>query len=216
MIKINDLLKIYSKGSEQVKAVNNLTLTISKGEFVAINGASGSGKTTLLLIAGGLLEPTAGTVLVDDTDLYKLSPNKRAKFRSDHIGFVFQNYHLVPYLNVLDNVLVPALASGKGLKEKALNLLNNFELGHRLNHLPSELSAGEKQRVALARALVAEPKIILADEVTGNLDPQNSEIVLRALNDFTAKGGAVLMVSHDPEAAKAAQKVVSINNGTIA
>lgn len=174
---------------------------LKKGQVIAIQGPSGCGKTTLLLIAGGLLHPDKGNILIDGQNLYKLSLEKRANFRALKIGFVFQQYHLVPYLSVIDNIWVPSLMSQVS-REKALQLAEHFGLGHRLYHKPGELSTGEKQRTALARALLLDPPYLLADEITGNLDHKNAEHVVAYLKEYAAKGGAVLWVTHDRQAAK--------------
>ncbi len=216
LLELTELSKSFMSSSQHVQAVDKISLTINAGEFLAINGPSGCGKSTLLLMVGGLLSPDSGQVLIDGTDPYQLSNDQRARFRSTHLGFVFQQFHLVPYLNVLDNVLVPALATGfSQAKERAIELITHFGLEHRLHHTPAELSTGEKQRVALARALFHQPKILLADEPTGNLDSENSEIVLKALNQFAQDGGSVLMVTHDDQAVKSAQRVIGIKDGQL-
>lgn len=216
LLELTELSKSFMSSSQHVQAVDKISLTINAGEFLAINGPSGCGKSTLLLVVGGLLSPDSGQVLIDGTDPYQLSNDQRARFRSTHLGFVFQQFHLVPYLNVLDNVLVPALATGfSQAKERAIELITHFGLEHRLHHTPAELSTGEKQRVALARALFHQPKILLADEPTGNLDSENSEIVLKALNQFAQDGGSVLMVTHDDQAVKSAQRVIGIKDGQL-
>ena len=214
LLELVDLSKSFKSGSQRVQAVDGISLTVDAGEFLAIKGPSGCGKSTLLLMVGGLLSPDAGKVLIEGTDPYALSNDQRARFRSTHLGFVFQQFHLVPYLTVLDNVLTPALATNMAeAKERANALISQFGLEHRLHHTPAELSTGEKQRVALARALFHQPKILLADEPTGNLDAENSEIVLNALNQFTQNGGCVLMVTHDDQAVQSAQKVLGIKEG---
>ena len=155
-------------------------------------------------------------MLIEGTNPYRLSNDQRARFRSQHLGFVFQQFHLVPYLNVLDNVLTPALAVNRDqARDRAQTLITQFGLEQRLHHTPAQLSTGEKQRVALARALFHQPKILLADEPTGNLDSENSEIVLKALRQFTEDGGCVLMVSHDDQAVQSAQRVLGIRDGRL-
>lgn len=216
LLELSELSKSYKSGAHKVQAVNGISLTVDAGDFVALKGPSGCGKSTLLLMVGGLLRPDSGTVLIEGTDPYSLSNDQRARFRSTHLGFVFQQFHLVPYLTVLDNVLTPALATSRAeAKQRAQTLIQQFGLEQRLQHTPAELSTGEKQRVALARALFHQPKIILADEPTGNLDAENSEIVLNVLNQFAESGGCVLMVSHDDQAVEAAQKVFDIKQGQI-
>ncbi|QDT42502.1 Lipoprotein-releasing system ATP-binding protein LolD [Gimesia alba] len=216
LLELVELSKSFKSGSQRVQAVDGISLTVGAGEFLAIKGPSGCGKSTLLLMVGGLLSPDSGKVLIEGTDPYALSNDQRARFRSTHLGFVFQQFHLVPYLTVLDNVLTPALATNlAAAKERANALISQFGLEHRLHHTPAELSTGEKQRVALARALFHQPKILLADEPTGNLDSENSEIVLNALNQFTQNGGCVLMVTHDDQAVQSAQKVLGIKDGRL-
>lgn len=216
LLELDQLSKSFKSGSQRVQAVDGISLTVDAGEFVAIQGPSGCGKSTLLLMAGGLLSPDAGQVLIEGSNPYQLSSDQRARFRSQHLGFVFQQFHLVPYLNVLDNVLTPALATNRTqANDRARELIAQFGLEQRLQHTPAELSTGEKQRVALARALFHQPKIILADEPTGNLDTENSEIVLNALSQFTNDGGCVLMVSHDDQAVQSAQRVLGIRDGRL-
>lgn len=213
VLRLQDICKTYRKDDAAIRALAPVSLTLRPGEFVAVQGASGSGKTTLLLIAGGLLRPDSGSALIADTDLYALTPEQRATFRSRLIGFVFQQYHLIPYLNVLENVLAPALAhpSADG-RDRAAQLLQQFGLERRKNHAPAELSAGEKQRVALARALFFAPPLLLADEITGNLDAANAELVIDGVKKFTAAGGAVLLVTHAADVARQADRVVMLVN----
>ena len=173
-----------------------------------MQGPSGSGKTTCLLIAGGLLRPDSGRVLVDGHDLHAMTRNQLAAFRSQNIGFVFQQYHLIPYLSVLENILAPEAAQGRTNSDgRGRALAEQFGLEHRLDHTPAELSSGEKQRTALARALLFRPKILLADEITGNLDHVNAQIVLGYLREYVKTGGSVLLVTHDREIARQADRV---------
>ncbi len=188
------------RGRSSVAALDQVSLAVTAGQFKVVCGHSGSGKSTLLLSAGGLQKPDAGKVLVKGTDIYHLSPEKRARFRAETIGFVFQQFHLIPYLNILENVMTPALALAMDrseVEQRAREMIEWLGLAHRLDHPPSELSIGERQRVALARALLNQPALLLADEPTGNLDEQNSEIVIQHLRDFAARGGAVLIATHD-------------------
>ncbi len=192
-----------TRWGEPVAALSGIDLTLRRGEFVALRGASGCGKTTLLLCAGALMRPDRGAVLIDGRDPYQLSTSSRSAFRAARLGFVFQNFHLIPYLSVLDNVLLCALAGGgatANLEARARGLLDKFGLGHRLRHRPAELSIGEQQRVAMARAVAGGAGLILADEPTGNLDAGNGAVLLDYLTEFAAGGGAVLMVTHDPAA----------------
>ena len=217
LLQIEGLSKSYPGGQGTINAVDQVSLTVSVGEFVAVQGPSGCGKTTLLLAAGALLRPTRGQVLVNGEDPYALSPGERARFRAVNVGFVFQQFHLVPYLDVLDNTLAPTLALGANgdARARALELTARFGLTERLHHRPAALSTGERQRVALARALLNKPKLLLADEPTGNLDAENGQIVLRSLAEFARDGGAVLLVTHDPGAGEHASRVVKMDGGKI-
>ncbi len=212
----HDLTKVFTTNEGDVRAVDGISFSLDSGDFVAMHGASGCGKSTLLLMSGGLLKPDGGSVVIAGEDPYERSPEARAAFRGEHIGFVFQQFHLIPYLDVLDNILVNELASpGEDLGEKAEELLEKFGLGHRKHHVPSRLSVGEQQRVALARALLRDPKLILADEPTGNLDTENSEIILNHLSGFAEAGGAVLMVTHDDRARAAAKRGMELAAGKL-
>lgn len=192
-----------------VPILENFSLEVKGGEFVAVCGPSGSGKTTLLLLAGGLLHPEGGSVQVAGQEVYRLTGEERARLRAKHIGFVFQQFHLIPYLTVLENVLAPALAQGgSNLPQRALDLVERFGLGSRRHHLPGQLSTGERQRTALARALLHQPGLVLADEPTGNLDKENGQVVMEALRGYVQEGGALLLVTHDSTAAAQAHRVV--------
>jgi ABC-type lipoprotein export system ATPase subunit len=200
--------KTYPNGSRVVTALASIDLTVGAGEFVAVQGPSGSGKTTCLLIAGGLLRPDSGRALLDGHDLHAMGRNQLAAFRSQNIGFVFQQYHLIPYLSVLENILAPEAARGRTNNQaRGRALAGQFGLDHRLDHTPAELSSGEKQRTALARALLFRPRILLADEITGNLDRVNAQIVLGYLREYVKTGGSVLLVTHDREIASRADRV---------
>jgi len=216
VLQIQDLKKTYAGPMGAVGALDGISLSLNKGDFVAIQGPSGCGKSTLLLTAGGLLTPDAGRVRVVDADVYALAPEKRARHRAAKIGFVFQQFHLIPYLDVLDNVLAPTMAlSMADAKKKALDLISRFGLDHRIHHVPAALSTGERQRTALARALLHDPPLLLADEPTGNLDEANGEAVLSHLAAFAAGGGSVLLVTHDPKAARHASRTIVMRDGRI-
>ena len=216
MLSIESLTKTYRGPDAGVTAIQNVSLEISAGEFVAVTGPSGCGKSTLLLAAGGLMAPDSGTVQVDGEDLYAIGPEARAKFRARNIGFVFQQFHLVPYLSVAENVLTAAMAAGNpDAASRASELLGQFGLTDRAAHVPSELSTGEKQRTALARALLNAPGLLLADEPTGNLDGANAETALSHLKDFASEGGAVLLVTHDSRAESFADRSVRIEDGQL-
>jgi len=201
-----------------VTALRNTTLDISKGDFLCVVGPSGSGKSTLLLILGGMLSPTAGRVLLDGQSLYSLSSDKRASLRREKIGFLFQTFNLIPYLSALENVQVPLIlagANGHCQKERAAALLERVGLGDRLDHKPSELSVGQQQRVALARMLVNNPAVILADEPTGNLDPDTSEQIIALLEELNRENRTVIMVTHDPRAAGKAKRTLRLDAGAV-
>jgi len=216
MIHLKEVTKTYRTANGPVHALLDVTLDVAPGEFVAVRGPSGSGKSTLLMIVGGLGSPTSGQVMVGGEDLLAMSSARRARFRAERIGFVFQMFHLLPYLNVLENVLAAALpGSGAEAVERAKELLERFRLGPRLRHRPGELSTGECQRVAMARAMINRPQLILADEPTGNLDSENARIVLDLLATFHQEGGTVLLVTHQESAARWAQRTVELRDGTI-
>ncbi|MFC1544624.1 ABC transporter ATP-binding protein [Gemmatimonadota bacterium] len=204
-------------GGGVVKALECVSLSVGRGEFVAVEGPSGSGKTTLLLLAGGLLPPSEGSVQYAGEEIYSMSAGDRAEFRAGKIGFVFQQFHLISYLSVLENVLVPSLTrrNQSGAKSRARELLRQFNLDSRSDHFPSELSTGERQRVSLARALFNKPGLLLADEPTGNLDRENARIVLECLATFAREGGAVLMVTHSLEASAYGGRVIHLKDGRL-
>lgn len=217
ILSAENLTKHYASSEGEVLAVNGISLSLESGDFVAMHGPSGCGKSTFLLIAGGLLSPDKGKLSVAGEDPYALSPGARSAFRAEHIGFVFQQFHLIPYLNVLDNLLVNELTPGdtSDLRGEAEALLEKFQMTERKHHVPSQLSVGEQQRVALARAMLRRPKLLLADEPTGNLDAENSGILLDSLKEFSAEGGAVLMVTHDERAREAAGRSIGMKAGKI-
>ncbi len=219
MLKVKNVSKIYKKGQQEVKAIDNVSLSIAKGDFVSIIGPSGSGKSSLLLMLGGMLSPSMGQVFVDEVSLYDLNPNERARLRQKKIGFVFQTFNLIPYLSAIQNVQVPLYLSGmdeKGQKERAEILLERVGLKDRLDHTPSELSVGQQQRIALARMLANDPAIILADEPTGNLDPEMSQHVINFLTELNQEGRTIVLVTHDMNVAKRAKRTITISNGGIA
>lgn len=216
LLDLDHISKTYRSGPRTVRAVDDVSLSVDTGEFVAVAGPSGCGKTTLLLVAGGLLAPDSGTVAIAGENPYVVAADQRARFRAANIGFVFQQFHLVPYLTVEDNVLSAAMATKlPDAKSRAAELLAKFGLESRAHHVPAELSTGERQRTALARALLNRPKLILADEPTGNLDRENATIVLRHLKEFARDGGAVLLVTHDHNALAFADRVERIREGRI-
>jgi ABC-type lipoprotein export system ATPase subunit len=216
VLELRNLGKSYPHPDGRVHALSGVTLSAAAGEFVAIQGPSGCGKSTLLLLAGGLLEPEEGQVVVEGQDLYALSAEARARFRAANIGFVFQRFHLIPYLTVEENILSVGLASAiPDARERLSEAIAHFGLTERRHHIPAELSTGERQRTALARALLNKPKLVLADEPTGNLDADNAAIVLGHLADVARGGSTVLLVTHDRAAAGKAQRIVYLREGKL-
>lgn len=218
MIEVKNVTKIYKMGKETVVALNNVSLSIDKGEFVAIVGPSGSGKSTIMHIIGGLDSPTEGHVYFDNKDISKYKDKEKAKFRNSEIGFVFQAFNLENTQTALENVMMPLIFSGsskKNRKSKAGKALELVELGHLKNHKPNEMSGGQRQRVSIARALVNDPKIIFADEPTGNLDSKTGENIMNLFKDLNNQGYTIIMVTHNMEEAEKAKRVVRIKDGNI-
>ncbi len=216
MVVLQNVAKTYRKGRGQIRALSSVSLHIERGEFVVLSGPSGSGKTTLLMTMAAMLRPTSGSVRVHQSDLYAMSIGERADFRARNIGFVFQMFHLIPYLNIVENVLLAARLIGRSDRiQAAEELLTQLGLAERGLHRPAELSAGEKQRVAIARALFNRPGIILADEPTGNLDPDNAASVLGHLSEFHRSGGTVIIATHGPSTERFADRVVYLRDGSI-
>jgi putative ABC transport system ATP-binding protein len=218
MFRLENVQKIYRRHGASVTAFQCPALSIVEGEYVAILGPSGSGKTTLLSLLGGMLSPTQGRVWLGEHSIYDLSVAERARLRRDRLGFVFQTFNLVPYLTALENVQVPLCLAGLSAKEQCDRgeaMLERFGLRERLQHRPTELSIGQQQRVALARTLVSNPRVILADEPTGNLDPESRELVLNSLSECHSEGRTVVMVTHDPVAAKRAGRTLQLNGGEL-
>lgn len=219
LIKTKDLVKIYNKGKEnELKILRGVSLEIKQGEFTVILGQSGSGKSTLLHMLGCLDTPTSGKVYFEGKDISKLSSDQLAKIRRKKIGFVFQQFNLIRPLTTLENVEMPMRIAGKSKsesKKRATELLKMVGLGNRLNHLPTQLSGGEMQRVSMARALANEPKLILADEPTGNLDSKTSKEIIQMMKDLNIKGYTFVIVTHDQSIAKVAKRKVKIKDGKI-
>ena len=216
MIRCDEVTKIFRKNGSEVTSLDRFTAKVAEGEFVAVRGPSGSGKTTLLLTLGGMQRPSAGSVQLAGRDLYALSPAERARLRSSEIGFVFQMFHLVPYLDLLGNVLLacPGKPSAE-VRQRAGGLMDELGLADRASHRPGELSAGERQRLAVARALLNRPKLILADEPTGNLDPENAAEVIRHLAEFHRGGGTVVLVTHGAAADAHADRTLRLEQGRL-
>ncbi|MCT4598938.1 MAG: ABC transporter ATP-binding protein [Vallitalea sp.] len=211
-------LKKYFVGKEHtVKAVDNVNLSINKGEFIAIIGASGSGKTTLLNLLGGLEKPSEGKVIINQTDMFNMNENKRTIFRRRNIGFIFQSFNLVPIINTWENIILPIELDGRKVDESYVNkLMKTLKLENRKEHLPNALSGGQKQRVAIARALASNPSIILADEPTGNLDSENSEEVVHLLKKTIKEyNQTLILITHDEKIAQEADRIIKIKDGQI-
>jgi len=218
MLRLENVTKVYSRRGTELTAIHAESLDITAGSYVAVVGPSGSGKTTLLSMLGGMLSPTAGRVLIDEASLYDLPIASRARLRREKFGFVFQTFNLVPYLTAEENVQVPLCLAGKSASEqkaKAGSLLERVGLAERIHHKPSELSIGQQQRVALARTLANSPSVILADEPTGNLDPESRRVVLDFFDELHQDGATIVMVTHDAVAADRAQTWLRLEHGTI-
>lgn len=216
MLKMEKITKIYRTEFVETHALSGFSLSVGSGEFVSIMGPSGSGKSTFLNIAGLLDEFDRGQYLLDGEDVSSLSDNRRSKFRNEKIGFIFQGFNLIPDLNVFDNVDVPLRYRGFDKKERGARILEALEtvgLGGRLRHYPSQLSGGQQQRVAIARALAGTPKLILADEPTGNLDSQMARQIMDLLEEINSGGTTIVMVSHDPQLANRAHRQVHVLDG---
>jgi putative ABC transport system ATP-binding protein len=214
-IELIDVTKVYGDGPGAVNAIDGIGLEAKRGEWIAIMGPSGSGKTTLLNLIGCLDQATRGAVLIGGTDTSKLRHSELARFRSETVGFIFQQFHLVPHLNALENIMLAQYFHSMVDEAEAMGALKQVGMEERASHLPSQLSGGEQQRVAIARALVNDPKIILADEPTGNLDAENQRIVFGLLNDLHAQGRTIVMVTHDENAGKLADRRLNLDHGRI-
>ncbi len=217
MLEIKEVSKVYGQGEASVKALDGVSFRVEKGEFVAIMGHSGSGKSTLLNIIGGLDRLTEGQVVLNGERMDNISEDALVNFRRGKIGYVFQQYHLLPSLTALENVLLPVTFGGSNHKhDKAMELLERMGLGKRANHRPNQLSGGEQQRVAIARAMVIDPLLTLADEPTGNLDQKTGQEILDLFGQINKEGRSIVMVTHNREAAERAQKIIVLRDGKIA
>ena len=217
LLKVSNVSKHYNDGAVETSVLHNVDLEVFKGEQLAIVGSSGSGKSTLLHIMGTLDRPSQGQVTMLDEDLYQLSNQRQAQVRNNHLGFIYQFHHLLPEFSALENVSMPALIQGKKRKEvesKATALLERVGLGHRLAHTPAEMSGGERQRVAIARALINDPKLVLADEPTGNLDVNSGEAVYELITELAAQlGTAFVVVTHDQKLAARMDRQLHMKDG---
>lgn len=219
VLEVRDVSKIYKMGDSEVRALDKVSLTINQGEFVAILGASGSGKSTLMHIIGFMDQASKGKIFLDGEDLSKLGERRRAKIRGTKIGFVFQAFNLLSRLTVLENTMLPLQyqhTSGGKAKKRAREVLDLVGLGDRVKHYPNQLSGGQRQRVAIARALVNDPRLILADEPTGNLDTENAALILNVFRQLHDEGNrTVVLVTHDPKVAEQARRRITVEDGKI-
>jgi len=218
LMELRTVSKYYESAGERVAALKDLHLHIDAGEFIAVMGPSGSGKSTLLNILGGLSHPSVGKLLVDGIDIYQLKGEKLADYRREYIGFVFQSFQLIPYLTILENVMLPLaiLPSRNGdRRDMALRVLGKVALAEKGRRLPNQLSGGEQERVAIARALVNSPPIILADEPTGNLDSGTGKDIMELLSALNSEGQTIIMVTHNPENARYAHRVIQLKDGQV-
>lgn len=217
ILRVENLNKVYGTGEASVKALDNVSFSVKKGEFVAIMGSSGSGKSTLLHILGGVDRPTSGKVFLEDTDIYAMDETRLAIFRRRQVGLIYQFYNLIPVLNVEENITLPLLLDGRKPDHEQLKvILNLLNLGERCGHLPNQLSGGQQQRVSIGRALINNPALVLADEPTGNLDSKNSADIVQLLktSNRTYKQ-TLLLITHDRNIALQADRIISIEDGRI-
>jgi putative ABC transport system ATP-binding protein len=219
LVELRNVSKIYHLGDEEIRALDDITLDIDAGEFISIIGPSGSGKSTLMHILGCLDSPSKGTILLDGVMIQDASPRELASIRNRKIGFVFQFFNLLPKLNVLQNVELPMIysgISGKERRERAIKALESVDLANRAKHRPSQLSGGQQQRAAIARALVNDPRIVFADEPTGNLDSHTGDAILQLFRSLSQQGRTIVLVTHDPEIAAVTPRRIEIRDGKIA
>ena len=217
ILKVQNLTKKYGKKDTEVVALDNVSFSVEKGEFIAIVGASGSGKSTLLHLMGGVDKPTSGKVFINDKDIYQLSKDDLAIFRRREIGIIYQFYNLIPIVNVKENILLPCNLDGKKVEEKHLQeIIELLGLSNREEHLPNQLSGGQQQRVAIGRAIINNPSIILADEPTGNLDSKSSKEIIELLKKSNKKyNQTILLITHDMSIAEQADRIIKIQDGKI-
>jgi len=215
-VKSQILLKSVTKNYDaHTRALNNISLKISKGEWISIIGPSGSGKTTLLNLISGLDTPSSGTININDTEITSLNEKLLTKFRRENVGLIFQQYHLIPYLNALENVTIAQYFHGIVDEKRAQVALERVGLGHRLSHRPAQLSGGEQQRVCISRALINEPSIIFADEPTGNLDIKNGEVIIKILKELVNEGHTLVLVTHNMNIAKQGERIIELVDGEL-
>ena len=218
IIEVKNLIKSFKSGEEELRVLKGISLEVNKGEFISITGRSGSGKSTLLYQLGLLDHPNSGEILIDGVDVTKLDHDERTRFRLEELGYVFQDYALVPELTAIENVAIPIMMQGKPKKEAfriSEGALERVGLKERLNNLPSKLSGGEQQRVSIARAIAHNPKIIFADEPTANLDSETADTVLETFLDLHKQGQTIVMVTHEPEYARLTDRILKLADGLI-
>ena len=217
ILKVENLVKTYVNGSSTINAVDNISFSVEKGDFVAIVGASGSGKSTLLHLLGGVDRPTSGKVYIDGVDIYKMDNDALAIFRRRQVGLIYQFYNLIPILNATENIVLPCRLDGKNVsKERLDEVLSTLAIENRKDHLPNELSGGQQQRVSIGRAIINNPALVLADEPTGNLDSKASDEIVTLLKQSNKKyNQTIIIITHDPEIAKEANRVITIEDGKI-
>ena len=217
ILKVENLTKVYGKGETKVTALDNVSFTVNKGEFVAIVGASGSGKSTLLHLIGGVDRPTSGTVYIDGKDIYKFNDDELAIFRRRQVGLIYQFYNLIPILNIEENITLPLSLDNRDVNKKKLDdLIKLLGLSDRRNHLPNELSGGQQQRTSIGRAMITSPAIILADEPTGNLDSKSSDEIVELLKKSNRDyNQTIVMITHNMDIAKEADRIIKIEDGKV-
>ena len=217
ILRVENLVKTYKNGNTTINAVDNVSFSVEKGDFVAIVGASGSGKSTLLHLLGGVDRPTSGKVFIDNVDIYSMNNDALAIFRRRQVGLIYQFYNLIPILNVEENIVLPCKLDGKNVSKDRLNeIIDTLGLSTRRKHLPNELSGGQQQRVSIGRAIINNPALVLADEPTGNLDSKASDEIVALLKESNKKyNQTIIVITHDPDIASVANRVITIEDGEI-
>lgn len=217
ILRVENLVKTYKNGNTTINAVDNISFSVEKGDFVAIVGASGSGKSTLLHLLGGVDRPTSGKVFIDNVDIYSMNNDALAIFRRRQVGLIYQFYNLIPILNVEENIVLPCKLDGKNVSKDRLNeIIDTLGLSARRKHLPNELSGGQQQRVSIGRAIINNPALVLADEPTGNLDSKASDEIVALLKESNKKyNQTIIVITHDPDIASVANRVITIEDGKI-
>ena len=216
ILKVENLVKTYKNGNTTINAVDNISFSVEKGDFVAIVGASGSGKSTLLHLLGGVDRPTSGKVFIDGVDIYNMNNDALAIFRRRQVGLIYQFYNLIPILNVEENIVLPCKLDGKNVRRDRLNeIIDTLGLSKRRSHLPNELSGGQQQRVSIGRAIINNPALVLADEPTGNLDSKASDEIVALLKEYKKYNQTIIVITHDASIAQEANRVITIEDGKI-